>query len=170
MGAGVLFFLIQKDILIITWSTKIHTTHLEKTAISRKKVKLFFWNDEKFQSEEVVLAWEKNLPDKNLQNLINNWLSLVQDEKLINEKVRLELVAISPLSHEVIIAFNRPILAKGWPIIKKWHLLESLCRTIRETELSISFIVFLVNDAIMKDDHLDFSQPWPIDGFLENNT
>ena len=66
-------------------------------------------------------------------------------------------------------ALRQNIPWQEWPIIQKWHLIESLLKTIKESELGIKFINLLVNNKPLEDTHLSFIQPWPIEGFKANN-
>lgn len=166
VGGGVLFFFIHQNMLIISWSTFSQAPKYTSKITLSKKINIFFWKDEKLHKEELVLTWEQENGEKNIHNVISNWIAVLQDEKIITQQIRLESAALSQ-AQELFLCFNQSPLSQEWPIIKKWRLIESLGKTIRETKLPIRFIVFIVNDAIMNDDHLDFSQPWPIDGFIK---
>ena len=63
------------------------------------------------------------------------------------------------------ISFDQLPFLREWSIQKKWQLLDGLSRTISACELEIQSLAFLVRHETMQDDHLDFSQPWPVDGF-----
>jgi len=167
---GILFFLIQRDIILIRWvsgSQRPYSVELaRKSAVSRKQIKYYFWKEEKFQTEDGTLICKKGNIAGNLKRLINNWITCLQDENLIKRNVFVESVALSSFNEEVFLSFNRPLLSKEWPVIKKWYLIESLFKTVRDAKIPIRSFKFLVNHHHMIDDHLDFSQPWPLDGFI----
>jgi len=114
--------------------------------------------------EETDFIWFSNRSE-NLKHLINNWLSFLHDERIIEKKVLIETVSESDFDQVTYLSFNQSPLDREWSIYKKWNFIESLLKTIRGVEPNIKQIVFLVGYQQMEDDHLDFSQNWPIEGF-----
>jgi hypothetical protein len=45
-------------------------------------------------------------------------------------------------------------------------LIEGLLKTLRENDIKIQRIHFLLHHQPLVDYHLDFSHPWPLEGFL----
>lgn len=130
-----------------------------------KKVLLFYPKNNLQEKEESSLIWKENNAAENLKNLANHWIAFLQDEKVIRRNIVVEDVAISSVGQEAYISFDRSPLPNDWSTRKKWFLIDSFLKTIDASELGIKFVVLLVNQNPMEDDHLDFSQPLPVDGF-----
>lgn len=91
----------------------------------------------------------------------------MQDEQIVNHSFWLRHSAVTSLGNEFLLSFNKPILFSDWSIDRKLLFIEGLLRTIRATNLKIERVYFLVQDTYMVDAHLDFSHPWPIEGFMQ---
>ncbi len=169
---GVLFYLKQQGMLIVLWSSRpaISTlSSLQKNIVIRKKVFLYFCKTTTFEHASVEILWAQDNHQENLNNLIGNWITQLQEEKIISRYVTLESVAYSSLSREGIISFSQSPLEPQWSIMQKWYCLESLGKTIKEAGIPITSLIFLVNNQPMEDDHLDISHPWPLDGFINSS-
>jgi hypothetical protein len=168
---GIVFFLVQRNWLVIHWSyknTESHTGLLnQKEPIAHKKIVLYYWKDEKFKTESTSLLWDTHNPEGNLKLLIKSWLTCLAEEKVVTPALTLESIALSSNDTTAYLSFNQSILSKEWSIFKKWQLIESLFKTLRAADLSITTVVFLVQNEPMQDDHIDFSQPLPTAGYLK---
>ena len=100
------------------------------------------------------------------KHLINNWLSFLHEERVINKKVVLEAVSLEQTDQRAYFSFDQTPLDREWSIFKKWNFIESMFKTIRGSDLNIKYVIFLVGHQSLEDDHLDFSQAWPVEGFL----
>jgi hypothetical protein len=165
--AGILFFLVQRKWIIVQWTfNSPHITsipsQINKQNSVQKPVKLYYWKKEKWHQEEATILWLENNSAQNLKLLIKQWLTLQQDEHIVSPHCLLESVAVSSLGNEAYISFDRTLFSKEWPIIKKWLLLTSLFKTINQAAPVLQSLTLLVHYQIMDDDHLDLSQPLPI--------
>jgi hypothetical protein len=167
---GMLFFLIQRNWLVVKWvglwGQEKMTAERKKDIAARKKIDIFFWKDEKFQKETLSSVWFRNGAE-NIKHLINNWLVLLYEERVIQKSVRAETVALTDDGTSAIVSFEASFLGREWSTKKKSNTIESLFKTIRAGKSSIQKIIFLVKQHSMEDDQFDFSQPWPCDGFLD---
>ncbi|MBD3273568.1 hypothetical protein GF385_04445 [Candidatus Dependentiae bacterium] len=165
---GILFFLIHKDIVVVKffWNSKNQEFILNSkdSYIKRKDIKFFYFKDDKLLSDSKKIVWFKDKV-KLLKHLVNNWLSFLQEERLVTNSIGLDTVCLGQDGQTAYFSFDKYLFDSDWPIYYKWNFIESLLKTIRESGLDISSIVFLVNHKIMQDDHLDFSFAWPIGGF-----
>jgi len=167
---GSIFFLIQRNWLIINFSPRLLENRSIKRIIKNKinlsqKVKLYYWHDDKFIFEEKDFVKRSNKSDS-LRNLVNNWLLFLHLERVISKKVVLDSVCLDQTEQQAFFSFDQIPYDTNWSIFKKWHFIESLFKTIKDAQININSIIFLVNHEKMHDNHLDFSQPWPIEGFL----
>ncbi|MCK4650752.1 hypothetical protein KAT08_01125 [Candidatus Babeliales bacterium] len=172
ISCGAVFFLIQKNWLIVYLNVdlkkkKYIVKGAEKYTSLRKKVHLYYWKDDKFESELIDFVVFSNKAE-NLKHLINNWLSFLQEERILSKKVCLNTVSLSKDGQQVYFSFGQSPFEREWSIFKKWHFVESMLKTIRDMENSIQYLVLLVGGHLLEDDHLNFSQPWPISGFLDD--
>jgi hypothetical protein len=166
--AGILFFLIQRQWLIIHWASytpTLGTKEKNKTGEHKKKLSLFYWKNDKFFHDDTYVIWYENTVSENLKTIITKWLTYITDEKILPHTPTIESVAILSTKHEAIISFSAIFDWKEWSIFKKWILIESLCKTIKSVTPEINSLIFLVKNEPMHDEHLDFSHPWPIEGY-----
>lgn len=165
---GILMLLIQKKWIVIYWNfgtVESDAPLQKKDASTRKKVRIYFWKDDKFKHEDTVVIWSGGNNNENLKHLINAWLATQLDEKIFTKKIDLEYVALSSQDQDAFISLNQGFAWDDWSIFRKYQLIESLLKTIKDAAPEIRFINMLVNGKILEDSHLSFLQQWPIDGF-----
>lgn len=134
--------------------------------ITKKRVSRFYWNNDAWHSEEAELLWSEDKADT-LAHLITSWLALLDEEKIMEKKVSLQSVVLSPSSVDAYISFDRNPFTKNQATYAKFMWVEGLLKTIRENGIKVQHIHLLVHHQSLTDFHLDFSNPWPITGFLE---
>jgi hypothetical protein len=161
----------QRQFLVVRWvssQSDFTISSLGREALlSKKIVKIFWWKNNKFYNEDVSLIWNDQNTTENIKNSIEKWLSILVEEKIIAPSIALDSVALSSVGSHVYISFNQVFDWSEWSIMKKWMLIESLCKTLKESGCPIKYVSFLIKNEPLDDNHLDFSQPWPIDGFLD---
>lgn len=135
-------------------------------ATSKKKVTLFFWKHNQWCKETTQLTWHQD-SDKNIESITKAWLSVLEDEGLITTPVRLQSVLLAPSKSYAYLSFDRNFLPQDGPTYEKWLRVEALLKTIRENAISLTHVQCLVDHQPMTDYHLEFSNPWPMSGFLE---
>ncbi|MFC1845679.1 hypothetical protein ACFLX2_00970 [Candidatus Dependentiae bacterium] len=152
-----------------------YKTQTEQTSANlraeKKQVKLIFWHQNKWQSESVEILVTQD-PAQTLQHLVNNWLSLLDEEQLMKKKVTLQSALIRSDNRtssidEAYLSFDRNPFDEKSSTHEKWMWIESLLKTIRENGIALQSVRFLVHHQIMQDNHLDFSNPWALAGFLK---
>ena len=165
---GSLFFLIYKDILVIKFLYKSNSNNTSvgfiKNFSSKKDLKFYFWKDEKFNFELKRFVWFKD-KGENLKHFISDWLVLLQEESILSNPAYLHNVSINKDEDVAFLSFEQPFFESSWSIFEKWNFIEGLLKSVREANFKIREIHFLINNKVMEDYHLDFSNGWPIDGF-----
>lgn len=166
---GSLYFAFSHELIIMRFPSRLQPNILQASAQTntKKEVKLIFWSNDKWNIETTELIWSPCKAD-NLYHIINNWLLLLDEETIMERKVSLQAVLLSPSEHEAYLSFDRNPFSKECSTFEKWLWIESLLKTIRENDVKIQNIRFLVHHQPMHDNHLDFSRSWPITGFFEN--
>lgn len=135
-------------------------------AIVRKPIIYHFIKHDQPDSEQAFLMWHTHDYGQNLKQVVSGWLTCVQEERLVDHTVRLEAVSLSLYNQEAYLSFTQSLMKKDDSIAKKWQLIESLFKTVREAGIDVRAVLFLVDHQPMIDEHLDFSQPLALDGFL----
>jgi len=166
---GIVWLLIGREILVVHWSGfyKNHIVVNKKLdAIARKNIKVWYWSHETLHQDTMTIIWHKNDIQENLKTVVQRWLQYMQDENLVSSALTLQTVAVSLFNQQGILSFSGPILYPESSIYKKWHLIEGLCKTISQAGIAVQGLRMLVNQTTMHDDHLDFTQPWSVHGYL----
>lgn len=163
---GLLYFMHNQGWLIVRFPS--YKTEIQQIAnglrTHKKRVRLIFWHNKKWYTEQVdILQTEDNA--QTVQHLINSWLTLLDEETIMGKKVTLQSALISP-NGLLYLSFDRNPFNEKNSTHTKWMWVEGLLKTMRENNISLQNIRFLVHHQTMQDGHLDFSNPWPIAGFL----
>ena len=163
---GIILYSVTNDWIIFHFPGFV-TSYFEqqKTGVHRKIITLTFWNNNRWESETTQMIWTDKT-EYNTKNLTNNWLSLLDEEGIIKKKVTVQSTALSKTKNECYLSFDQTPFAKEDSTFKKLMLTEGLLKTLKENDIPLQSIHFLVHHKILNDNHLDFTNPWPIEGFL----
>jgi len=145
-------------------NAEAHKT-MNRLRTTKKKVKLLFWHNKKWQSESIEIL-QTDHETEIIQQLINNWLNLLDDEGIMQKKVTIQSVLLSP-KKQLYVSFDRNPFDAKQSAQEKLIWIEGLLKTIRENGVSFQNIHFLVHHQTLQDYHLDFSNSWPMSGFLK---
>ncbi len=165
---GILFFCFYQEWIIfhISFGTKPPVT-LASGNVKKKNVPLFFWKNNRWQKEDIEILWSQDT-EKTLYQLVNRWLSLADEEEVLSKKVTLQNATLSDNQNNVYLSFDRSLFSSDSSTFQKYMIIEGLLRTIKESNIKVLSIHFLVHHKPIEDSHLDFSSPWPIEGFLKS--
>jgi hypothetical protein len=147
----------------------IHLPHNKNTRVTQKKpsnqtIILWWWHAGHWKHEKTQIIGTTSTQDLVYQ-VLQSWLALMKEEKKINAITTLQSVAITSTDHAYI-SFDHNPLPQETSLYEKWMIVEGMLKTMRENKLSVRAIILLVNHQILQDRHLDFSCPWPTEGFL----
>lgn len=167
LSLGLLLVLYQKELIILRLPSynKNDALNINKKAI-KKNITLWYWNNSKWNPEKVDSIWSTNELE-NIHILVSNWLTLMEEEKVIDKKVILQNVLPAINEAEAYISFDRTIFNEENSTFNKLMVIESLLKTLKENGVKAQKVKLFVQHQPMTDSHLDFSHPWPITGFLE---
>lgn len=159
-----LFYGIYNELIIIRLPFKKIGIPVEQGKSQRKTMKLTYWNGDTLLNEEKELLFSTNRA-RTLYDLTSSWLAIQEEEQLLPKKISLQSVMLDASGHEAFISFDRSPFAKGASIHQKLLWVESFLTTIKQNGLPIKTVRLLVYAKPLSDIHLDFSHPWPIEGY-----
>lgn len=167
--AGFFVFALQQGWIIIRSPKAIITESYasQATTASKKKVTLFFWHQDKWNYESTQLLWSDNQAS-NAHLLINSWLTLLDEDKIMHKKVSLQSALIAQSGNDVYLSFDQYPFNEQATTHEKWLWIEGILKTLRENGVQIPLIHFMVNHQPLQDMHLDFSNAWPLQGFIQS--
>lgn len=165
---GIILFAIYHEWFIIRLP-QIGLSPTQQQLKTKKNVSLSFWYDDRWQTEEQNILWS-NVTPHNLYTLTTSWLNTLDEEGVTAKKVILESVTASPSGNDAYISFDRNPFMKEWPAYTKWMWVEGLLKTIRENNIAVQHIYFLIRNKPLHDTQLEFSHAWPLTGYLAHQT
>lgn len=158
-----MLYALQHQWIIFRGTPSIYTQQPQNK--TKKICTIHYWHHNRWNTESQELIWSSQLHE-NLGTIISSWLSLLDTEQIIPKKVTLQSVTLAPHHQDAYISFDRNVLPKEWSTYGKLMLIESLLKTIRSNAVPLHRIYILVHHQPLIDTHLDFSDAWPITGFL----
>jgi len=161
---GLTFLAFQQNVIIFRNPFVRHNVQ-DQLGVEKRKVKLFYWLHDSWKNESVEVIWSDNKA-QTIKHLVDSWLTLMDEEKLMEKKTSLQSVILGSSENDIFLSFDRNPLSKESTVFEKWMWIEGLLKTLRDNDLKIQNVRFLVHHQDMYDLHLDFSNPWPTIGFL----
>ncbi len=162
--AALLFFAYQKQYIIFNIPNSIS---IPIVSAEKKQVDFFFYQEEKIHRETQTVVFT-DIPEQNIHLVISRWLEIAFDEKIVSKKITLQSAILSYDSKELYLSFDSLLWHKESNTFYKWSIIEGILKTIKNLGFGITKVHFLTNHQIMQDHHLDFTNPWPIDGFMDS--
>lgn len=163
---GALVFFIKRRWLIVNWVPSYSKSFaversLKKDRSFRRSLSVIFWKDGNLKKESipVVLFSDKG---ENLKIIIGAWLSFLNDERVLQKRLKVGSVSVCESGQEAYISFDQVILSREWSINKKWQIIDGICKTVYNFDPEIKYLNFLVRHEPMIDDHLDFTTHWSV--------
>jgi hypothetical protein len=158
--AGIAFLSYEHEWIIIRspWNMSEHSS---TPGLSKQKIVFSYWCQHAWKEEakELIITDE---PEKRVATIIANWLTMLHEEKIIKEKVVLESALFDPANTRLYISFDQTPFGINQSTHEKWMFIQGLMRTLKENQIQLQGIYFLVNHAPLQDDQLDFTNPWPV--------
>lgn len=166
---GMFFFSLKKEWIIFRFPFTNIDSILDqeiKFKNTKKNIKLSYWQNNKWNVETSQLIWSDQ-ESVNVHSIISQLLNLLNEEKVIDKKINLQNAFISSNGQNLYLSFDGNILPTNRSTYDKLMIIESILKTIAQNNIKISKVHFLINNQIMNDEHLDFSNAWPIEGFIK---
>lgn len=121
---------------------------------------------ETWQTEKKTALWSTTDTIYNSKMVIQTWLTVLYEEKIISKKVALQSILSPYNGHTLYCSFDRNFLDKDISIHAQCLIIESMLATLRINNCTYQEVHFLVDHKPLPSVHLDFSKPWPADGFF----
>ncbi|MBN1549149.1 hypothetical protein JW872_00650 [Candidatus Babeliales bacterium] len=168
--AGMVYYGLMQQWIIVRLPQKTATFRNDaQIAIKKNKVSLWYYKKNGWHSETTTIIWPENI-QRSLKHLLDTWFTFMDEEGLMKKKASVQSVVISHTQQEAYISLDRSPFDDQASVHTKWIWIETLLKTIRENGFTFTSIRLLVHHQPLKDYHLDFSKPWPLSGFLQEQT
>lgn len=165
---GVLFFLMYNNRIAI--SLRFGDGALSQSNLvvrsEKRAVPIWYWVRGAYKTEQRELLWSSSAVF-NATNVINSWLALLDQEEAVAQPSTVQDISFSHDDQELIVSLDRAPFGSNDATYDKLMLTESLLKTLRGCDFAAVRVRLLVQHQPLHDMHLDFSRPWPIQGFVE---
>lgn len=166
---GMLFHAYQKEwIILMLPHQTIQTTDSpqeQHTTCVQKTITLYFFAHEQWHKEQTTIIWSADAAST-VKTITNCWLTLLEDEKIIDSDTQLISAVITP-AKELFLSFNKDLCNPQDATYKKLMIIHALLKTLHENKMPIQSVRLLVHHQTLNDDHLNFSISWPITGYVQ---
>jgi len=163
---GLLYGAISLELLVIRPPADVFIDPVVATNKSTKKVIVHYWQNGSWHTETDTILWQED-KSAQLTALINSWLAVLAEERVIDKKINLQTVIGASSGNEFFVSFDCYPFFKDSSTYEKYQWIEGLLKTIRANGVAVQSIRFLVQHQELVDAHLDFSRSWPVAGFLQ---
>jgi hypothetical protein len=162
---GFLIYAFQQHWIIINLptSTPEYYQKVAKPITKKKNINFYFWHLDKWHQEKIELVLPED-PASFLPLIISSWLNLLDEDGITHKKITLQSALIDPAGNAYL-SFDRSPFSKNKTTADKLHWIEGLLKTLRENDVKLQGIQLLIHHQPINDYHLDFSKPWPLQGF-----
>ncbi len=162
---GILFFCYQESWIIINIPQNMEKTPITKPISQEISVQLWIFKQNKWISETTQIIKNDDIT-QTLQNLLNRWFAFLEEEQIISQTINVNSVALSPTNTLAFISLNQNPLNPQASTYESAMIIEGMLKTIRENKISIQSIQLLIRHQPLIDHRLNFSIPWPINGYM----
>lgn len=139
-------------------------------SVTKKTISLHAYVHNQWKMEKQEIIWTSALATT-INYMLTSWLTFIEDELNTAKKTSIQSISLCPSGQTAYVSFDRNPLEKHASTHKKWMWIEGILKTLRENNVGIQQVQFLVHHQPLHDPHIDFSFAWPIKGFIqENNT
>lgn len=168
--AGIILFAWRNEWIIIhipAWFRPMSGEHVG--AINKKTVPVSFYKNDNWHTEQIETIWEQDGVAKNSTRLAGAYFSLLYEEALTEQKIGIEAAATDSKGTTLYLSLTHNPLPTEATVKEKLMIIEGLLRTLRESIPSLTKLTLLVHHQPLTDYHLDFTQPWPLEGFMNDH-
>ncbi|MBP9764751.1 hypothetical protein KBD08_00255 [Candidatus Babeliales bacterium] len=143
---------IQDSMVKIEQTSKPHT------------VELWFFKNNTWHTETTDII--KNNKATTIQQILNYWFTLMEDEQLYEKHTIIQSVALNHNASEAFISFNQNPLQNHASIYSNYFLIHGILKTLKANNLELQSVRFLVNHQPIQDGQFNFDHSWNINGYI----
>ena len=121
---GLLYFAINQEWIVFrSFSVTTKTEHIVNSLrATKKQMNLSFWNNNKWNTEAVEIIASSDAA-QTVEHLVNSWLTLLDEEKVMINKVTLQSALMSE-NGQLYVSFDRNPFDENSPTYDKWMWVE----------------------------------------------
>jgi len=149
--------------LIITYKPH-HTHYTTGKPIATQTAHIRYILHNTWHSEERTIISCNNTEEHALR-ITQEWLAVMQEHDAVVQPCHVQSTVSSSTGHIVYISFDHIPFSKQSSLYSKWITVESLLETLRINGVQNQSVHLFVDHQPIQDDHLDFTYPWPSEGF-----
>jgi hypothetical protein len=162
--AGIFFAAYQNEWIIFQLPAAARQTYFS-ARIQKKMVTIVLYKNDEWYTEKKERIWPAAKAEK-IEHLLHAWQLLIDEDLPAAKQSSVQLVMLNKTENDLYVSFDRSPLLKEWSIMRKWYHIESLLKTVRANGIELRSVYFLVQHQPLEDAHLDFSNGWPSQGFI----
>ena len=164
---GIIFFCFYQELIIVSFQNKNKNNFKSNNTIIKKKISSFhFWKLNKWHKESIEILWS-NEPKSTITTITNQYFSLLDEEEILNKKILVQTVSLSQSEKIVYLSLDRYPFERETSTFEKLMIIEGLLKTLKDAPIKVLSFQFLVHHELLKDYHLDFTNPWPLCGLIQ---
>jgi hypothetical protein len=164
---GAILFAYMHGWIIVQYPAAAYTADYTTQLPGRKKnITFSYWHNGSWHTEKQELMCPADLSEY-ISYLVNSWLTLLDEEHVMDTKVTLQTALLANGNSDVYLSFDRNPLPQEQATHTCWMWVEGLLKTLRDNDVPVHNVHFLVHHQPLQDQHLDFTNAWPIVGFLK---
>lgn len=164
---GGLWFALQYGFLVIRFPRVSQSTGVRSSSRVRKKIKIPFFKGTSWSIEQREVLWDDQFIGHTAEALCKLYWGLVEEEGLVTPDTSVQMAMVGKNGSELFCSLSHNPFRDGQSTYQSLLVVEGLLRLIRENFPRIATVRLLVQHEPCKHTHLDFSQPWPVGGFLK---
>ncbi len=163
--AGMLWYAMYSEYIII----RLNRTIIQDSLVqSHKKSTLVFFVNHAYKKEQVEITCKEFDPLDLYLCVVHAWAEVLTAEKYLLRPCIIDAATLDATTKTAYISFELAPITASASIYQKLSEVEAFLQTIRINCPFVQQVCFLQNGLPLKDDHLDFSDFWPVTGFILN--
>lgn len=162
---GIIFFAYQESLIIINIPQTSIWKNLQKPQSVQVDVQLFAFKNNSWIKETKQIIKSNDL-GQTVQNLINAYFLLLEEEHILKQSIIIESCVLSPSKNTLFISLNHNPFNPQATTFECMMIIEGIMKTIRENKITVQSIQFLIHHKPWSDHRINMDILWPISGYI----
>lgn len=163
--AGMLWYALYSEYIIVRFNRTIIQDSLGQ---SHKNVILVFFVNHIYKKEHAQIAYKETNELDLYLCVVHAWAEVLTAEKYLLRPCIIEAATFDIKTKTAYVSFEFAPFTISASTYQKLSEIEAFLQTIRINCPFVQQVCFLQNGLPLKDEHLDFSDFWPVAGFISN--